>query len=281
VIFPPPILLPPVHLLFYFPVTNFPVSPSLLNHLTTATYIASVLLWSDVGFPTPPAILFPKIKIMTTKTRTRTGKIARLPHAIREQLNLRIQDNERGKSLLQWLNDLPEVQTVLNEHFAGKPISHQNLTEWKQGGFIDWQMRQDALQLANNLNDENSLGDKAFADFSEKLARWLILRFAATAQNLTASEPDPKAQWARLRELCADVARLRRGDLYARHLGVQRDSLALRETNSAFLKEKQFHEWAQRPEIRRELLKPKEEDKHGGGMTDEEIAEFERMLNLL
>src|SRR2546429_5688664 len=86
---------------------------SLLNHLTTATYVASVLLRSDVGFPTPPAILFPKIKIkikiMKTKTRTRTGKIARLPHAIREQLNLRIQDNQRGKSLLQWLNDLPEV----------------------------------------------------------------------------------------------------------------------------------------------------------------------------
>ena len=214
---------------------------------------------------------------MKTKTRTRTGKIARLPHSIREQLNLRLQDNERGKSLLKWLNDLPEVQAILNQHFAGKAISPQNLTEWKQGGFNDWQMRQDALQLANNLNDENSLGDKAFAGFSEKLARWLILRFAAAAQNLTASEPDPKAQWARLRELSADVARLRRGDLYARHLNIQRDSLALRETNSAFLKEKQFREWADRPEIKKQLLKP--EQSHG--MSDEELAEFEQMLNLM
>src|SRR6266568_3622712 len=157
--------------------------------------------------------------------KTRTGKIARLPHSIREQLNLRLQNNERGKSILKWLNGLPEVQAVLKEHFKGKPIGLQNLTEWKQGGFNDWQIRQDALQLAGSLDDEHSLGDKALASaFSEKLARWLILRFAAAAQNLPASEPNPRVQWARLRELCADVARLRRGDLYAQHLGIQRDS---------------------------------------------------------
>ena len=46
-------------------------------------------------------------------------------------------------------------------------------------------MRLGALKLAQNLEDENALGDKALAGaLSEKLARWLILRFAATAQNL-------------------------------------------------------------------------------------------------
>src|SRR5437764_104338 len=90
-----------------------------------------------------------KIKIM----KSRTGKIARLPHSIREQLNLRLQNNERGKSILKWLNELPEVQTVLKEHFKGNPVGLQNLTEWKQGGFNDWQIRQDALQLAGSLDD--------------------------------------------------------------------------------------------------------------------------------
>src|SRR6516162_4291619 len=113
---------------------------------------------------------------------TRTGKIARLPDSIREELNQRLQNNERGKSLIKWLNSLPEVQALLKDHFDGKPINDQNLTEWRKGGFDDWQMRQGALKLAQNLGDENSLGDKSLtADFSEKLARWLILRFAAAA----------------------------------------------------------------------------------------------------
>ena len=41
------------------------------------------------------------------------GKIARLPHAIRNQLNLRLQDGEQGKNLVQWLNSLTEVKFVL------------------------------------------------------------------------------------------------------------------------------------------------------------------------
>jgi hypothetical protein len=38
---------------------------------------------------------------------TRTGKIARLPLAIRWQLNQRLQHGEVGASLLRWLNSLP------------------------------------------------------------------------------------------------------------------------------------------------------------------------------
>ncbi len=65
---------------------------------------------------------------------TRIGKIARLPHELREELNRRLQDGEPGAELVGWLNELPEVQTVLAEHFAGRPITEQNLSEWKTGG---------------------------------------------------------------------------------------------------------------------------------------------------
>ncbi len=41
---------------------------------------------------------------------TRTGKIARQPSEIREELNRRLQDNEPGGQLLSWLNALPIVQ---------------------------------------------------------------------------------------------------------------------------------------------------------------------------
>ena len=62
---------------------------------------------------------------------TRVGKIARLPRLIREQLNRRLEDGEPGVEALAWLNALPEVLTVLEKDFAGRPISVQNLSEWK------------------------------------------------------------------------------------------------------------------------------------------------------
>ena len=46
------------------------------------------------------------------KNRTRTGKIARLPKAVREELNRRLQDGEPGTQLVEWLNSLPQVQRV-------------------------------------------------------------------------------------------------------------------------------------------------------------------------
>ncbi|MGA2177552.1 MAG: hypothetical protein ABSH38_21465 [Verrucomicrobiota bacterium] len=65
---------------------------------------------------------------------TRNGRIARLPLAIRQQLNQRLQDGEIGARLLEWLNSLPEVQAVLAAHFNGQPSNDPNLTDWKQGG---------------------------------------------------------------------------------------------------------------------------------------------------
>src|SRR6266576_4610690 len=61
---------------------------------------------------------------------SRTGKIARLPHALREELNQRLQDGEEGASLLDWLNALPDVRSVLSQHFADRPINPTNLYEW-------------------------------------------------------------------------------------------------------------------------------------------------------
>ena len=63
---------------------------------------------------------------------TRNGKIARLPQAIHQQLNLRLQNGELAQDLLLWLNHLPEVQAILAAHFAAKPIDESNLSHWKQ-----------------------------------------------------------------------------------------------------------------------------------------------------
>ena len=92
---------------------------------------------------------------------TRTGKIARLPNDLRDQLNRRLRDGEKGKTLLKWLNALPEVRAVLAAEFNRQPINPTNLTEWKQGGHRDWLVSQDALNLARNLEDQHGLGHEA------------------------------------------------------------------------------------------------------------------------
>jgi hypothetical protein len=102
---------------------------------------------------------------------TRTGKIARLPYHLREQLCHRLLDGESGPSLLEWLNAEPEVQAVLAKDFAGRPINEQNLSAWRQGGFVDWQryvedraFMQHNTEIADAIEaqtDGGSLSDQA------------------------------------------------------------------------------------------------------------------------
>ncbi len=108
---------------------------------------------------------------------TRKGKIARLPHCIREQLNQRLQDG----------------------HFENNPINAVNLTEWRQGGFREWQQQQLALRLVENLDDENALGHKDLTGaLTAKLARWVAVHLAASAQAMVAQEEDPKTRFPAL-----------------------------------------------------------------------------------
>ena len=85
---------------------------------------------------------------------TRNGKIARIPRDYRDELNTRLADGEPGKQLVAWLNSLPEVQAVLEEHFGGRPITEQNLSEWKQGGFEDWLRHQENIEWARIATEE-------------------------------------------------------------------------------------------------------------------------------
>ena len=73
----------------------------------------------------------------------RTGKIARLPEALREELNRRLYHGIPGRVLLAWLNDHPDVQNVLRHSFDGRPLNAPNLTHWKQGGYAEWQARKE------------------------------------------------------------------------------------------------------------------------------------------
>jgi hypothetical protein len=87
----------------------------------------------------------------------RKGKIARLPAQLREQVNLRLQNRETAETIRVWLNSEPKVKAILTAQFAGNPISKQNICEWRQGGFRDWQTRKDALQFVEHVDDVEAL----------------------------------------------------------------------------------------------------------------------------
>jgi len=53
---------------------------------------------------------------------TRTGKIARLPLSIRDQLNRRLLDNEPGPSLLGWLNSLRREKDLFQADSATRRL---------------------------------------------------------------------------------------------------------------------------------------------------------------
>lgn len=82
---------------------------------------------------------------------TRTGKIACLPAHIRDEVNFALRNGVRLVKLMRWLNSLPEVQFVLAQNFGGHPINQTNLTQWKQGGYAEWLLRQECLEQAAAL----------------------------------------------------------------------------------------------------------------------------------
>ncbi|HEX4121117.1 MAG TPA: hypothetical protein VH619_10910 [Verrucomicrobiae bacterium] len=77
-------------------------------------------------------------RMQSVSTSQRRGKIARLPGNIREELNIRLDDGQEAGEILTWLNAVPEVREILANHFEGSPISPQNLSAWRHGGFQEW-----------------------------------------------------------------------------------------------------------------------------------------------
>jgi len=90
---------------------------------------------------------------MPENQRTRQGKIARLPVAIRNELNRRLFENEHGAKILAWLNSEESVLKILDEYFDENPVSAQNLSEWRHGGYQDWLRRNERVENLKDLSN--------------------------------------------------------------------------------------------------------------------------------
>jgi hypothetical protein len=85
------------------------------------------------------------------------GKIAALDGDIRKELNVRLEDGQQAPEILPWLNGLHEVREILKHGFKGVPISPQNLSAWRRGGFLFWlwqaELRQDTHLLREGTEE--------------------------------------------------------------------------------------------------------------------------------
>jgi len=153
---------------------------------------------------------------------TRNGKIARLPAALREELNRRLHDGEQGKHLVEWLNGLPKVQAILKTAFEGRPITEDNLSEWRNGGYLAWAAGQRTWDTVWSFMDSTTnLKTAARGGLTDRMALMLAATMAAQMQRLEAM-PDGIEKAKIWRELRISLLALRRGELYAERLRIER-----------------------------------------------------------
>jgi len=81
---------------------------------------------------------------------TRTGKVARLPKTVRDQINQMLLDGVPFLEIIQRLGD------------AGKDLNEDNITSWKKGGFKDW------LVEMQRLDDLGATREAALSLVSQK-----------------------------------------------------------------------------------------------------------------
>ena len=187
---------------------------------------------------------------------TRTGKIARLPHAIRQQLNLRLHDGECGRQLIQWLNGLPEVRAILERDFAGRPISDQNLTEWKQGGYIEWLSHKERLdEIRELVANAADIAQATQGQITDHLAAALAIRYTQALTEWDGQETDNfRRSMQNLHHACRDISTLRRGDQAAARIEIEKQRLALDREQTEEEIVAHFQDWASIPKVRESLL---------------------------
>jgi hypothetical protein len=182
---------------------------------------------------------------------TRTGKIARLSRATRDELNRRLDNGETGVRLVAWLNAQPETRRILAEKFSGRPITEQNLSEWKLGGYLDWTGRQEILAEAQELDaDAAELKQATKGRLCDHLATLLAARYAKILIPWKGEVTEELTRQLRLLHgVSQDIVRLRRGEHQALQLdwaGAREDKQ--REKSNAEVVD-HFKEWIERAEV--------------------------------
>jgi len=157
-------------------------------------------------------------------TPTRLSKIARLPAKTREELNRRLHDGELSRTILPWVNSLPKTQKVMAELFNGKPITHQNLSEWRRAGYQDWLFHQQRIDWFHRLTEEEAdiqKNDKCNDTF-EAMSNYFLFELGQGVRALQTMK-DPFERMERMQHLCREFARMQNAFNWSRRVQLEWD----------------------------------------------------------
>jgi hypothetical protein len=192
---------------------------------------------------------------------TRTGKIARLPHSLREEINRRLLDGETSGTLLAWLNAEPEAVRIWEAHFEGVPASAENLSQWRMGGYRDWIGRNEKSEHLKTLTSfavKVAKSGGSIADGAAAIIAGNILEALETVGNLVVTGGSDDAEKDPLEGLCSvanAVGSLQKGAAARGRLELDKKKVRLKEQAQQLDREKfesqtvsKFLEWARTPE---------------------------------
>jgi len=153
---------------------------------------------------------------------THRGKIGRLPAELREQVNRRLENGEEGKSILLWLNALPEVKAVLTAEFQATPVSPANLTQWRKLGYKDWLRRREAMAMAAEIGELPVAGNSPVVD---QIATWGSVRYLMAVREVVQQRAEGQSHLHTIREFTRDAIALRRLEHRTARLQLDRSQL--------------------------------------------------------
>jgi len=170
----------------------------------------------SAAFPEPPSATGPS-------GRARTGKIARLPHRIREALNERLREGLPCAEILSWLNALPEVRETLQKRFDGSPMTQDNISRWRHGGYAGWlENQQNKEAIAIMAASCRNIDQKEREELTSQIALAVTARMVVELRKFDAL-PEGDGKSAAWRELVWSLTLLRRGEFYHEKLRLERD----------------------------------------------------------
>lgn len=178
-----------------------------------------------------------------TPDNTPNGKIGRCPLHIREEVNRRLLDNEPAKKIIAWLHEQPEVLKVLDEYFGEEPISPQNLSEWRKGGYQKWLKRRERVAQTKELGDYSlKLAQASGGNMSDGAVAILagqILELIEAGPQKVKGENGEEETVFDIQGFTQAIVALRSTDLDARRVD-QRERVLDQRERQINLQEKQF-----------------------------------------
>jgi hypothetical protein len=229
---------------------------------------------------------------ITPAPRSRNGKIARLPILVRNRLNQRLGDGQAGPAVLDWLNAQPEARAVLEESFKGVPVSLQNLSQWRQGGFAQWQTERNISAHYDDLRGfatDIEEGGPDFGYVADDLVTVLSAKYAQLVTAACGTDGGVTPQWEKqlrsLHPLLQDAIQLQRAMhrsedhqlamARAEEVEKAKDAEKRRQVAVALETDKLLNELVQKAQRDMELARQKAREEEEDEDEDEEDEEEE------